>query len=212
MTPEEFVLWLQGGRELGAFKDGISKEQAEVIFEHLDLVFNKVTTKTCASPVAKVGDTVKVFDTPAAKDTVQSIQDYLDKERKERTKTWFADGLMPSDDKQLYCASVPGTMLPMDQVKTSTVFLTPSVKPGSFTIDSMTQVSGPGPSVTSMTTGLPGPVSEESTTEEEMATFDVSRVKTIMEESARKLREQKRDYWLGRGGWRGSGGVGGRIC
>lgn len=47
MTPENFCYWLQGKFELDGEGNvtGFTKEQAEVIHEHLQLVFTKVTGK-----------------------------------------------------------------------------------------------------------------------------------------------------------------------
>lgn len=44
MTPENFTYWLQGYFELSD-SNNLSKEQVEVIKEHLALVLSKQTTK-----------------------------------------------------------------------------------------------------------------------------------------------------------------------
>ena len=48
MTPENFAYWLQGMLEGNPDLDkkGLTKEQAKMIQEHLNLVFNKVTPTT----------------------------------------------------------------------------------------------------------------------------------------------------------------------
>ena len=43
MTPEQFVYWLQGFFEISDEAPGLSEKQAEVVREHLQLVFEKVT-------------------------------------------------------------------------------------------------------------------------------------------------------------------------
>jgi hypothetical protein len=48
MDATQFTYWLKGYTELGG--DCPTPAQWEVIKEHLDLVFNKVTTKTVTSP------------------------------------------------------------------------------------------------------------------------------------------------------------------
>lgn len=42
MTPEAFAYWLQGFLEVGN-PESISRTQIQIIQDHLDLVFNKVT-------------------------------------------------------------------------------------------------------------------------------------------------------------------------
>jgi hypothetical protein len=42
MTPEQFCYWLQGLVEIGK-PEQLNKEQIQIIKEHLDLVFTKVT-------------------------------------------------------------------------------------------------------------------------------------------------------------------------
>lgn len=39
MESKSFCFWLQGGFELGMFKDGATAEQMEMIQKHLSLVF-----------------------------------------------------------------------------------------------------------------------------------------------------------------------------
>lgn len=46
MTPENFVYWLQGYLELSDPKKGLSMKQIDVIEEHIELVIDKVTTRT----------------------------------------------------------------------------------------------------------------------------------------------------------------------
>jgi hypothetical protein len=43
MTPEQFAFWLHGFFELSGDSPTITKAQAKMISEHLDLVFTKVT-------------------------------------------------------------------------------------------------------------------------------------------------------------------------
>jgi hypothetical protein len=49
MTHAEFCYWLQGHFELNGRK-ALTEEQVDVIIEHLNLTFNKVTTKTVPEP------------------------------------------------------------------------------------------------------------------------------------------------------------------
>lgn len=43
MTPENFCYWLQGALELGGDQVTLGCNQVQIIQDHLDLVFNKVT-------------------------------------------------------------------------------------------------------------------------------------------------------------------------
>jgi hypothetical protein len=43
MTPENFCYWLQGYIEISETKT-LTSEQLQVVWEHLNLVFNKVTS------------------------------------------------------------------------------------------------------------------------------------------------------------------------
>lgn len=46
ITPENFCYWLQGKIEIDGEIKPLTKKQVEVISEHLQKVFNKVTKKT----------------------------------------------------------------------------------------------------------------------------------------------------------------------
>lgn len=54
MTPENFCFWLQGYFEIDGTEEGLNKTQAEVIREHLQLVFNKVTTQKPNSQIEEL--------------------------------------------------------------------------------------------------------------------------------------------------------------
>ncbi len=43
MTPENFCYWLQGKLEIDGNIESLTKEQVEIINDHLKLVFTKVT-------------------------------------------------------------------------------------------------------------------------------------------------------------------------
>lgn len=49
MNTQDFCYWLQGYFELSGTDGGLSKEQVEVIKEHLQLVFKKQTCKKVSS-------------------------------------------------------------------------------------------------------------------------------------------------------------------
>ncbi|AUG88534.1 hypothetical protein [Pseudomonas phage TC6] len=66
MTPEQFCYWLQGYFELKRTIDhrlGATQETMEVIEQHLQTVFNKVTPEVKVSPTYK--DLSKVMQLPA---------------------------------------------------------------------------------------------------------------------------------------------------
>lgn len=43
MTPEQFVYWLQGFKEIGGYKDTITAKEWQIIKDHLEQVFIKRT-------------------------------------------------------------------------------------------------------------------------------------------------------------------------
>ncbi|UCW44295.1 hypothetical protein [Pseudomonas phage PPAY] len=66
MTPEQFCYWLQGYFELKRTIDhrlGATQETMEVIEQHLQTVFNKVTPEVKVSPTYK--ELSKVMQLPA---------------------------------------------------------------------------------------------------------------------------------------------------
>lgn len=66
MTPEQFCYWLQGYFELKRTIDhrlGATQETMEVIEQHLQTVFDKVTPEVKVSPTYK--DLSKVMQLPA---------------------------------------------------------------------------------------------------------------------------------------------------
>lgn len=68
MNERDFCYWLKGFFELSGETD-ITEEQAAVIKEHLDLVFDKVTTKEVTpNPKVKKGSNQSLFDPDAIVD------------------------------------------------------------------------------------------------------------------------------------------------
>lgn len=53
MDALNFAYWLQGYLELAGTADGITPEQTQVIQDHLDLVFNKVTPDRTLKPAVE---------------------------------------------------------------------------------------------------------------------------------------------------------------
>lgn len=51
MTPENFCYWLQGFMELSNERT-LTPEQVQIIRDHLNLVFIKLTPLACATPVS----------------------------------------------------------------------------------------------------------------------------------------------------------------
>lgn len=75
MNTQDFCYWLQGYFELSGTDGGLSKEQVEVIKEHLQLVFKKETVKT-------VNETVKSVEEVPVKSPVKELVDKYMREQR----------------------------------------------------------------------------------------------------------------------------------
>lgn len=72
MNTQDFCYWLQGYFELSGADGGLSKEQVEVIKEHLQLVFKKQTVKAVDETVKKVSSLPKLSE-----DDQKRVQDLI---------------------------------------------------------------------------------------------------------------------------------------
>lgn len=77
MTSQEFCYWLQGYFELST-SPAITPEQAKVIKEHLQLVFNKVTVSVVVPNDEKPNKNGDIVDKDVMK---RAIADWIERQR-----------------------------------------------------------------------------------------------------------------------------------
>jgi hypothetical protein len=95
MTPEQFCYWLQGFAELTEGEPNPDSAQWQMIKDHLNTVFNKVTVKRTSTKRELLTEEIKKAETG------KKLEDVIKEMQRD-------SGVDPFDRPNVYCTTAPG--------------------------------------------------------------------------------------------------------